>query len=955
MTDDRLKWIRGPLPPLSESIVSSGLVSESSLQQPVSQTQQQVFGSSPVSVPSKKKKSVKTPLVENKPKKEKNKFSTPPTNSINSNPSAVPQSPIMNLPSPELPQKYKSPTVEQIFDQTRSKSSFSKPPIIGEPKKISVRTEIIQISHSLDSSIAEIAPTAASLTPSDQADLMSKMLQLYNFHFNQVMLVEKDNNSDLALLLRRFQQFYNQIICDIPNLEETFNIQIEDLQKQIQELKEQLEEEQTLRKIAENKNIEHEKTIENLNQTIKDLTKQSQDKDIQIQNIIDEKELDKIKTNQLNFKINNLHDEIESLKKAIQQRDDEIQRQMELNESSMRNLEQLQHGEAGYIVVYHEEKVKREKAEEQIKELQLQIHNLMNIPKSDKSVDTSDIPQAKTKKKKGTKNENLNGTLTDNISPFASSSKILSNSPQLTPLNSTSNLGSIALSKTENEIHVVHESKEIQTNLLNQPDGQAPCDAGTGFVSVESQTDEIPKEAEISIKEKDKDDDDDEFEGKQLFLLNTTTGDKNENENVDCDSIENKNFVDQPSNEILKTIPDILTTMTPLLSQLYLRTDSQKLEIFDISHLSPPIQNPKPLIWGLQLVHNFLTDSYLRSIQNRSKISIEQVFVDWLKQQYKLQHLVNQVISDFSYLLKLNSEDSIMKLFLEILESRYTFPQVCYIATIYSFSVSLTKPSFLEMLQGISPKTNELKIHIRIAFELISKSLNSKIANNFLSNRATTENPYIDYVDFLRESAYLFGEKHELLHNQAKNLMKICGCSDLQNIQNDSFSAFFCFLGITNPKEIKKDWKFVQTDDSTTIQKVISLCADKKKPLMNLLAFNSLATTVKKMSTLPPLLLTVFDSFIKRYTMTVPGFMKDSINVQNELKNDMEEVKNSLINVDIPKILWFYKKFLLKFDELCLNEKGFIPLATTPNDQMIKALIEYYDRAETVSFAFVNV
>ena len=48
MTDDHLKWLRGPLPPLSESIISSGLVNDASLQPPVSQTQQQVFGSSPV-------------------------------------------------------------------------------------------------------------------------------------------------------------------------------------------------------------------------------------------------------------------------------------------------------------------------------------------------------------------------------------------------------------------------------------------------------------------------------------------------------------------------------------------------------------------------------------------------------------------------------------------------------------------------------------------------------------------------------------------------------------------------------------------------------------------------------------------------------------------------------------------------------------------------------------------
>ena len=79
MSDEHLKWLRGPLPPLSESIVSSGLINESALQSTVSQTQQQVFGSSPMTVPSKKKKGVKTPHVENKTKKEKNKFTNPPS------------------------------------------------------------------------------------------------------------------------------------------------------------------------------------------------------------------------------------------------------------------------------------------------------------------------------------------------------------------------------------------------------------------------------------------------------------------------------------------------------------------------------------------------------------------------------------------------------------------------------------------------------------------------------------------------------------------------------------------------------------------------------------------------------------------------------------------------------------------------------------------------------------
>ena len=65
MSDEHLKWLRGPLPPLSESIVSSGLINESALQSTVSQTQQQVFGSSPMTVPSKKKKGVKRERKQN--------------------------------------------------------------------------------------------------------------------------------------------------------------------------------------------------------------------------------------------------------------------------------------------------------------------------------------------------------------------------------------------------------------------------------------------------------------------------------------------------------------------------------------------------------------------------------------------------------------------------------------------------------------------------------------------------------------------------------------------------------------------------------------------------------------------------------------------------------------------------------------------------------------------------
>ncbi|OHT15930.1 hypothetical protein TRFO_13589 [Tritrichomonas foetus] len=952
MTDDHLKWLRGPLPPLSDSILSSGLVNDSSLQNQSNHLQQAVFGSSKKNVQKKAKKPLKQPVIDPKPKKEKNKFVAAPTQPT--------------LPPSDIPSSYKPPPVEQIFEQTRSKSAFSRPPLFGEPKKQNLRQEIATIVYSLDSSIAEIAPTTAtSLTPEEHSEFISKMLQLYNYHFNQLVLTEKDNSSDYALLLRRFQQFYNQIISDIPSLRASFEGEIEELKNQIIKLNNELEEEKTLRNISEKKNMDLEKTSESQKQQINEINQESQEKDIKIQTISDDNDFQKSQINQLNFKITNLTEEIDSLKKAIIQRDEEIRIGLEQNEENMKILAKFQEGETGYIVVYHEEKIKRENAESKIKELQQQIHDLMNIPKSDKSVNTTDLPQQKIKKRRG-KGVNDSKSLNKTNSGIVSSSPsyVLSNSGTSTAKTSMNDIPS-TLSK---DIPIIHEDIETQTSPRRsidksaelESDGKAPCDAGTCLIEHYTQTDDslLPK-PETIIKEVIKEV---PIANTNISAVPSSTSAASNYENDDIveenevvTSIEFLEFVESPTKESLMMIPDLLTTMTPFLSQTYSKGDYQELKI--LLPKSTTTRNDKPLIWGLQIIHNFLTDSFIRSIHNRSKLSIESVFVDWLSEQYKLQHLVNQVVNDFSYLIINFSNDNLVKLFIELLESRFTFPQVCFLATIYSFSVNVTKPSYLEMLQGTTPNTNLLKIHIKHAFELIKKALNPKIADIFLANRASKDSPYIDYVDFLRQSAILFGDKHELLHAQAKNLLRICGCSDIQNIQNDSFNSFFCFLGLNNPKELKHDWKFVQDEgNSTSIQKLVSLCADKKVPLMRLLAIRPLASTVKHISQLPPLISTVYYHFINRFTETIPKILLNTSNeIREKTAQSQEDVKDALISVDLQRILWCYKQFLLKLEEMCLSERGFIPIAPQPNDQMIRNLIEYFDRSESVSFAFVNI
>lgn len=909
MAEDHLKWLRGPLPPLADSIVESGLVNESGNQTTTSQLPQQTLTQSPASIQKSKSKTSKmTSFQENKSKKDKVKSTIPST---------------LTIPAPEVPQNYKPPSIEKIHDQTRSKSSLTRPPIIGEPKKHNLRSEILQIMHSLDSAITDLTPVAPSFSPSEHAEFLSKMLQIYNFHLNQLILQEKDNSSDYALLLRRFQQFYNQIIADIPSLQKKFDEQVNSMTQNINVLKENLDGEIFTRKKLELKVSEKDHIISELKEKLSQITQESNEKDIKIQTISDDFDLQRAKITQLSFQTTTLTEEIESLKKAIKQRDDEIQRQMAANEDYMRQMSHFQEGDGGYIKVYHEEMQKREKAEMKIQDLQQQIHDLMNISKESIAVDTSDLQSSKNLKRK-------KGKTDPNLASAELSTSALPTSRIASAKNSRSDLSKEMLIST---VSIETQTEGIESK---QAEPDAPCDAGTGFAEHETQTEESSFSAQQAVEDQE-------------------SKDNNSDENVHIHSIENETFIDEPSEESLKMIPDLFTTLTPFLSLQFSASEPQDLKIVNIAECVHG-HNEKPLIWGLQLIHNFFTDPFLRSIQNSSVSSTEELFVNWISQQYKLQHLVNSVVSDFTYLTLTYFEDKMVSFFGEILQNKFTFPQVCFISTIYAFSISITKPSYLQMLQDMQPDTSQLKIHIRYAFELIAKSFNRKIANQYLIDQINIENPYLDYFDFLRQAADIFGENHKLLHSQASSLMKVCGCVDLGNISQELFNSFFSFLGFINLKELKSDWKFISNGESTTIQKVVFLCANKKKPLMELLALNNFSATYKKFSELSLSLGKLFESFITKFTKTLPSILKDASNeIVDKTQENRNEVKFALIDVNFPRILWSYKQLMMAIDQISLNEKGCIPIAEKPTDEMVDNLIEYFNRAESVAFAFLNI
>jgi hypothetical protein len=259
----------------------------------------------------------------------------------------------------------------------------------------------------------------------------------------------------------------------------------------------------------------------------------------------------------------------------------------------------------------------------------------------------------------------------------------------------------------------------------------------------------------------------------------------------------------------------------------------------------------------------------------------------------------------------------------------------------------------------ISPNKGAIRLHILVAFKILAKCFSEELADELLKNYVCIENPLIGFVAFLKKSIVSFGVNHSRLFSQVKSLLVICGNPDPSHITFEKFSCFFSFLNCRG--NMKKDWEVIQNNreqrdqNSVELSELLVICAEKRKPFLALLNLGHLSDTVIALNKMPLLMYHLYDDMVHRFHLIVTTVMpKLDAEIQKKVEDRLDAFKIALVMGHLARALWHYRWFLMRVDQLAMEAKGFIPLAGVPTDEQIGQMKEYYNRAESVAFAFVE-
>lgn len=967
MESNKLEWLRGPLPPISESILISGLVTQSNI--PQTQKQNQLNSNSKNLNSQKNLQLASTTKPKKVPFKQTHVLSVKPQQNRSLSASLS----NFQIPKPDAePPKTREPIP---FAEPQHKKASSKPAQenlteqVFLTKQANPREFINGLKLELDATTASIIPvTTESLSPEEQAEIQNKLLDLNNYVFNKFVINEKTVSSEKALLLRRFMKFYNSTVDVYPPIIQSLEEKNAQYEKQIEELHEQIDNLHLEIKSKKDMISQSEAKLAEMTETLNKITEESNQKDITISSIEYDFELAKSQINNLKFRFNQIKEEKVTLQNTIDQRDTEIQGQLDQIDKLTKEVASFQNGEMGYIVSYHQEKEKNESLQKEIEKLEKKIYDLVNIAKIDVATDTSDLPVKKGKKKK---NQQLVNELvkyvqdTKGLSSTTTTTTSSSTNPQTPDVNQSPRSiqlkeqskkkgkgllanSKITLSSAKLLLDDTNEMKETQTN----PTELAPLEISTNPISysIYLRTELMDSLSQSRI-------------GLTPAQSTLTSQAVLPVRNIQIYKFpEGYNITDK-----LDELPELYKFVMPLFSDIYKQPQVIDLKILDQSKCETIVENEKPLIWGLQLIHNFLLDPCIRSIENKDSYSNEIIVVDWIAKQYKVEHLIKQVITDLTYIFKHHHYNDIIQLFIDMIEGNYNLSQFCLLSVAYSFSCNLTTPDLTEIYQNYdtTPQLESTKIHIQAIYKLYSLCFSVDIANIEINNiidkyGITPENGMISYTSFLRDISAFFGEKHRLISNQARDLLFLVGCADPRVILYDVFESVMIILDCS-PNDVKNDWKNLldrledRNKNSIKLTDLLGICADRGTPLTNLLDLPNLKESVAKIKNLSSSVYVLYHELVTRFSRTLPHvFSLMTEKARESVQPDFEKLKKAILLVDVPKSVWHYKIILSEMDRVLMKQKGFIPFNYKANSEVINQLREYINKAEGVAFALLD-
>ena len=979
--NDKLGWLRGPLPPLSEAIKQSGMLVGNDIPD-IPQTV-------PFSLPTELPKEVHSKTLKRKTK-------LPSPKEVKPRPKSKIQQPLKSL-LPENFSSYRPPPVESLIGGVAKNVQHFKAPDFGEEKN-SVKEEIARLNDSLDETIQSLLPDH-EMDDKEKFDYTMKMVRVHNYAVNQLVLIDKNNCSDRALFIKRLATFYQEVIDDFPNYFTTYKEKIDNLQNEVQKYTDKTTKLEEELKTNQEKLAELKDKLEKLEEEKEKLIKESNDKDVDIQALNDKVQLYESSNITYQFKLKKEKEEKEQFQQMYKNIVEDQKQQLEVVENLSKQLKQREDGESGVVWDLRKAEVRINELQDQNTQLHKTIYALEHKERFDACVDTSDLPQeTKGKKKKKQQQQQQQQNLPSDI-PYAAQPI-----PQF-PSQSRFNFSQTASGKiSQNPSQALINARNSSLNLI--PSQGSECGMKRIIVTKDQSTETEPTEREsieiqtdihidfyIPATEK----------GGAISRMNSIKLDPQSQGHTsrDTENTENQEhatvaveFTEEELNSVLNideiefnpvkgyevdeeklaNIPNLFPTLVPIFGSPYRVVTPRGLDRLNIGKMTGIKKQDRSLVWGLQLIHNFLCDPFIRCYEAAQLDGAEEIFFEWLVRQYKVAHIVNQICGDISILIYTNREvEQFIRFFSDLMENNYKYAQLCFISTVYSFSINLSHPEITTLLQEIDllPSHDKVTIHTKCAYALLSKLMSPILATAYFRTRINPHEPMINFVDFLRNTANFFNEKHRQLFHRSYDILSICctnNAIDLNEIPTnkrgkddivvtyDVFNRFMCLLD--SVEEHKQWWESILLEKKETVLDVtslISVCAERRRPLLELLRLEKISTKIAEFNKNKPLVHEFFQHFLKRFTETVPEVIhRLPEEVVSKVHNYVEDLRQDFLNIDLRQILWHYRMFLSTIDQSMLDIVKQIPFSIRSPDEVFNDIIDFYNMAEKVSFSLMS-
>jgi hypothetical protein len=129
-----------------------------------------------------------------------------------------------------------------------------------------------------------------------------------------------------------------------------------------------------------------------------------------------------------------------------------------------------------------------------------------------------------------------------------------------------------------------------------------------------------------------------------------------------------------------------------------------------------------------------------------------------------------------------------------------------------------------------------------------------------------------------------------------------------------------------------------------------------KTPFQTFLNFTQLAFGIAAIRKLPKTMAEMYKHVVTRYCGVLPQAIgKFSPALVAATRRCLSDLKAAILRGDVERTLWLYKELLMEIDRVSAVARGHIPITPFPSEEQVAQVIEYFNKAEDVAFAFINM